>query len=652
MTYDDAIAALATAKASGDVAAIIAAAEALAVTAAAPKPKATRKPRAPKDDRPAWFTAVAKTRRGVAKIKHSLAVTFADGQSVRVNAWQAEAGKPIAVGHALAVAIEFIRQRRGSDAGFRAPVAAIESAQLVAGPNDEESFDGAECSRLTEAMRARIEPDARPVDTLEGFMARREWLAGEIARREAALARVQAGSEPERDSPEKRWAEALAGSVAGGRRELAALDARISAMGGAVAQSAGEPCEAMETVAPPVVQEPEDETDNRPVAQWEGASATVRCLSHRGRSRLLAAVPADMRRVLFDGSVYGTFEIPVCEAWRVAAVTGLRVAGLPRKPRGKVRAANSAPTDVQIPSDAEAPPAVTTTAPCRETKAPRSVYDYVGEWLDFLRSRVGADWTLHTRITAKVRERYPNPIRRSLYNALEVEFLAMKAAMGIPMTEAGGVGEPQERRETVEAGVVPTPAKTPPCTLPVPSCRGMGNGDGPVAKSAGEARSAAPSRRRTPARPGSIGGEPCRAIGTTKGGEAQSGAGARKAGGSAAPARNADQRRQSLVAGRFLRPSRFHEPVGIRARDRVAAIAIEAVRKSDAAGLAKRKRRRVTGGEHHAFRIEIAHGCALYQRWPPWIDPPVRASRGGVAVADERSEGLSHEAGSAGQLRC
>lgn len=218
MTHADAIAALETAKLTGDIAAIIAAADALAKAGSSPIAKPARKPRAPNDARPDWFTETAKAPKRVSRIKHSLAVTFADGQVARVNAWQVAADRPVAVGRALAVAIEFIRQRRGCAAGFREAVPAIESAQLVAGPNDGASFDGAECSRLTESARARIEaaPSADPIDSL---LVRREWLATEVERRAAAVARMGGRGD---------WAKAVAVSLDAGRGEMARLDERIA----------------------------------------------------------------------------------------------------------------------------------------------------------------------------------------------------------------------------------------------------------------------------------------------------------------------------------------------------------------------------------------------------------------------------------------
>ena len=205
MTYQDAIAALETAKLSGDVAAIIAAADALAKAGsdAPSKPKPARKPRTPKDDRPVWFTETAKAKAKASRIKHSLAVAFADGQRVQVNAWQVATDRPIAVGRALHVAIEFIRQRQGSADGFRLAVPAIESVQLVEGPNDGEAFDGAECSRLTESARARI--DVAPRETADARIIHlRDML--ESARR--ALAHAEREKESDARLAALAWTEA------------------------------------------------------------------------------------------------------------------------------------------------------------------------------------------------------------------------------------------------------------------------------------------------------------------------------------------------------------------------------------------------------------------------------------------------------------
>lgn len=184
MTYSEAAAAFAIAQAAGDVPAMLEAAQAMAAASAPVAPvKAARKPRAAKSDRPDWFDAVAKSKRPA---QHSLCVTFADGQAVRVNAWQ-DPGKPIAVGKALRIAVGFYRARLQA---YTAAVPDFTSVSLV----DGATFDPAECTALSGDMRAAVpmpakESAADRVARLERRLADSEALA---ARRREALEAEQA----------------------------------------------------------------------------------------------------------------------------------------------------------------------------------------------------------------------------------------------------------------------------------------------------------------------------------------------------------------------------------------------------------------------------------------------------------------------------
>lgn len=195
---------------------------------------------------PAWWADYALPKHYTLD---SMDVVFSDGATTRVKVATAK-GKPACIAPACRAAIGFYRARHGQSVA----VPAFVSLQV----QDGQAFDAAECSRLTDDVRAIPGTvQGRPMTA-----ARIEWMANELARREAGLAPHAADLAGANASP---WVASLPthardsiireieARAAGWRASIAAGENELALMREAFAVQRGEAAPVAVAVIAPVV---------------------------------------------------------------------------------------------------------------------------------------------------------------------------------------------------------------------------------------------------------------------------------------------------------------------------------------------------------------------------------------------------------------
>lgn len=196
---------------------------------------------------PAWFADYAIPK---AYTLESMEVQFTDGHTLRTSVVLAK-GKPARVGAACRAAIGFYRARHGQAVA----VPAFASLRMV---DTGTAYDAAECSRLTDSLRAIPGTvQGRPMTA-----ARIDWMARELARREAGLAPHAADLDGANASP---WVASLPQHMrialldpmeteaAAWRRSVAAAEGELAMMREAYVLQRGEAAPVAVAVIAPVV---------------------------------------------------------------------------------------------------------------------------------------------------------------------------------------------------------------------------------------------------------------------------------------------------------------------------------------------------------------------------------------------------------------